>query len=148
MLQTLWHLTKLGELGIAGVASNIIYMTNGVNPYPFYKILVGAPHAMIYSWFNQAFFLCLLAILLTKWNLIEKKGKYLLILLLSLSLGTMPCMNTWDVFIYAPIYLITGFIVWYKDETHNQFQKNIAIFISTHTIDTMLFSLFIGSLMQ
>ncbi|MCZ9312031.1 MAG: DUF2298 domain-containing protein [Methanocorpusculum sp.] len=116
---TLWYLTKLGELGIAGVASNIIYMTNSVNPYPFYKILVGAPHAMIYSWFNQAFFLCLLMILLTKWTTLTKKGKYLLLLSLSLSLGTMPCMNTWDVFIYAPIYLIIGFIVWYKDEAHD-----------------------------
>lgn len=114
-----WSMTKIGSLGLVEVASEIIDTTHGVNPFPFYKILVAAPHSTVYCWFNQAFFLCLLVIMLTKWRGMEKYGKILLLVLLSLSLGTMPPMNTWDVLVYAPLYLVVAFITWYTSEEHD-----------------------------
>lgn len=142
----LWYITQIGKLGVAGVASNIINTANGVNPTPFYKVLIGAPHGMVFSWFNQIFFLCLITIMLLNWKKMEKKGRYILLFFLSLSLGTMPCMHAWDVFVYAPVYLLTGFIVWYTAENHD-FSK-IFPFILVPILSILLYIPFLSSMLS
>lgn len=76
-----------------------------INEYPLFSFIFGDPHAHLLGCFNQLLFICLLTVLLVKWREIPVYGKYLLAVLLSLSLGTMPAMNAWDVLVYAPIYL-------------------------------------------
>ncbi|MDO5847645.1 MAG: DUF2298 domain-containing protein [Methanocorpusculum sp.] len=76
-----------------------------INEYPLFSFIFGDPHAHVLGCFNQLLFICLLTVLLVKWREIPVYGKYLLAVLLSLSLGTMPAMNAWDVLVYAPLYL-------------------------------------------
>ena len=76
-----------------------------INEYPLFSFIFGDPHAHVLGCFNQLLFICLLTVLLVKWREIPVYGKYLLAVLMSLSLGTMPAMNAWDVLVYAPLYL-------------------------------------------
>ncbi|WP_048151056.1 DUF2298 domain-containing protein [Methanolacinia paynteri] len=142
----LWYIFQLGDLGVAGVASNIINTANGVNPIPLLKILVGAPHGMVFSWFNQMFFLCMLTVMIVNWKNLEKEGRYLLVFLMSLSLGTMPCMHTWDVIIYAPVYLCIGFAVWYKYENHDL--KKIIPFAIVPVLSVLVYLPFLLSMIS
>lgn len=87
-----------------------------INEYPLFSFLWGDPHAHVLGCFNQLVFLCLLLVMLTQWKNLERYGKYLLAALLALSLGTMPAMNSWDVIIYAALYLGIAFLVWRREE--------------------------------
>lgn len=98
-----------------------------LNEYPIWSLIYGDPHADVFSFFSQLFFICLLAIMLTKWSDLSKNGQYLLVLLLALTLGSMPGIQTWDIMVYAPLYLAVGFYVWYTREKHEP--KKILPFI-------------------
>lgn len=85
-----------------------------INEYPIFSFLWGDPHAHVLACFNQLTFLCLLLVLLLRWRDLATYGKYLLAVLLAVSLGTMPAMNSWDVLIYAPLYIAAAVFVWLK----------------------------------
>jgi YYY domain-containing protein len=93
-----------------------------INEYPLFSFLWGDPHAHLLGCFNQLLFICLLAVMMTRWQDLKGWRKYLFIGILSLSLGTMPSMNSWDVLIYAGIYLVVAFMVWWRFDGH-QFRK-------------------------
>ncbi|MCQ2376983.1 MAG: DUF2298 domain-containing protein, partial [Methanocorpusculum sp.] len=84
-----------------------------INEYPLFSFIFGDPHAHVLGCFNQLLFICLLTVLLVKWRELPVYGKYLLAVLMSLSLGTMPAMNAWDVLIYAPLYLAAAGVAVY-----------------------------------
>ena len=56
--------------------------------------------------------------MMTRWQYLKGWRKYILAGLLSLSLGTMPAMNSWDVLIYAGVYLVVAFMVWWRFDQH------------------------------
>ncbi|MDO5845738.1 MAG: DUF2298 domain-containing protein, partial [Methanocorpusculum sp.] len=87
-----------------------------INEYPLFSFLWGDPHAHVLGCFNQLVFICLLLVMLTQWKSLASYGKYLLAVLLALSLGTMPAMNSWDVMVYAALYLGIAFLVWRREE--------------------------------
>lgn len=114
----LYHMLISGlNTGVWWASTRVI--ENTINEYPLFSFLWGDPHAHVLGCFNQLVFICLLSIMLLKWNCLAKKGKYLLLILLSLSLGTMPAVNSWDVMIYAGVYLAIAFVVWFVIEEHN-----------------------------
>ncbi len=115
----IWHLIA-GSSGVGAWWASTRVIGDGatINEYPLFSFLWGDPHAHVLGCFNQLFFLCLLAVMLVRWKTLSGTGRYLLALLLALSLGTMPGINSWDVMIYAPVYLAVAFLVWFRDEEH------------------------------
>ncbi|HJJ54469.1 MAG TPA: DUF2298 domain-containing protein [Methanocorpusculum sp.] len=93
-------------------STRVIGAGTTINEYPLFSFLWGDPHAHVLGCFNQLTFICLLLVLLTQWKELKTYGKYLLAVLLAVSLGTMPVMNSWDVLVYAPLYIIAAIIVW------------------------------------
>jgi uncharacterized membrane protein len=107
----IWHtIAGGGSLGIWWASTRVI--ENTINEYPLFSFLWGDPHAHVLGCFNQLFFLCLLAVMLVRWKLLPAGGKYLLCVILALSLGTMPAMNSWDVMVYAGVYLVVAAVIW------------------------------------
>jgi|LSQX01.1.fsa_nt_gb YYY domain-containing protein len=119
----LWHaFTGKGPIDAWWASTRVIGDGATINEYPLFSFLWGDPHAHLLACFNQLVFICLLAVMITRWQYLKGWGKYLLICLLSLSLGTMPAMNSWDVIIYAGVYVIVAFMVWWRFD-HHQIRK-------------------------
>ncbi len=115
----IWHaLTGKGAIDAWWASTRVIGEGTTINEYPLFSFLWGDPHAHLLACFNQLVFICLLAVMITRWQYLKGWGKYLLIGLLSLSLGTMPAMNSWDVIIYAGVYLVVAFMVWWRFDRH------------------------------
>lgn len=91
-----------------------------ITEYPVFSMLWGDPHAHVISFFNQALFLFLLIFCYMKWNESDEKTKWILAVLLSISLGSMPLLNTWDVLIYAPVLLLTGILIFFRNKNRNE----------------------------
>jgi YYY domain-containing protein len=86
-------------------------ITNTINEYTLFSFLWGDVHPHVLDIANQVFLLLLLAIALTKWFELGRHGQAALVLLASLSLGSMPVVNTWDVLVYAPLVVVTGLLL-------------------------------------
>ncbi|MBN2733323.1 MAG: hypothetical protein JXQ82_00485 [Methanomicrobiaceae archaeon] len=97
-----------------------------ITEYPVFSMLWGDPHAHVISLFNQAFFLFLLIYCYLKWNESDDRSKWILAILMSISLGSMPLLNTWDVLIYAPALLVFGFLIFLKNRD-DKFIKNLPL---------------------
>ncbi|MBP2133018.1 YYY domain-containing protein [Methanomicrobium sp. W14] len=90
-----------------------------ITEYPIFSMLWGDPHAHVISLFNQAFFLFLLTYVYIKWNKLDNNEKWVMTALLSLSLGSMPLINTWDILVYAPVILLFGLLIFLKERKEN-----------------------------
>ena len=97
-------------------------ITNTINEYPMFSFIWGDVHAHVVSIFNQIFLLFILCYAYKRWETLETRGRWLICILAAISLGSMPLINTWDVLIYAPITLIFGaLIAWRNRATIKEF---------------------------
>jgi len=90
-------------------------ITNTINEFPLFSFIWGDVHAHIISIFNQCFLLFLLIFAYKRWETLSQRGKILIMALTALSLGSMPLINTWDVLIYAPLVLVTAFLLIWRN---------------------------------
>jgi YYY domain-containing protein len=90
-------------------------ITDTINEFPLFSFVWGDVHAHVVSIFNQVFLLFLLLFAYKRWETLEWKGKIFLMALVAVSLGSMPLFNTWDVLLYAPLVLVTGFLILWRD---------------------------------
>jgi YYY domain-containing protein len=81
-------------------------ISNTINEYPFFSFIWGDVHAHVVSLFNQAFLVFLLLFAYSQWEFLNNRARWIISLLCTLSLGSMPLFNTWDVLIYAPVTLV------------------------------------------
>jgi len=81
-------------------------ITNTINEYPFFSFIWGDVHAHVVSLFNQLFLIFLLLYAYKRWESLKSRERWLVSIFCSLSLGSMPLFNTWDVLLYAPITLV------------------------------------------
>lgn len=86
-------------------------ITNTINEYPLFSFVWGDVHAHVVSIFNQLFLILLLLFVYRNWESLDRVQKAIVTILVSLSLGSMPLFNTWDVLIYAPLVLIVAFLL-------------------------------------
>jgi YYY domain-containing protein len=91
-------------------------ITNTINEFPLFSFVWGDVHAHVVSIFNQVFLLFLLLFAYKRWETLAKQGKITVMALVAVSLGSMPLFNTWDVLLYAPLVLITGFLLLQRDQ--------------------------------
>ena len=90
-------------------------ITNTINEFPLFSFVWGDVHAHVVSIFNQVFLLFLLLFLYKRWETLERQGKIIVMALIAISLGSMPLFNTWDVLLYAPLVLVTGFLILWRN---------------------------------
>ncbi|MDI6877260.1 MAG: DUF2298 domain-containing protein [Methanomicrobiales archaeon] len=80
--------------------------------FPLFSLFLGNAHAFEIGIFNQLLLLFLLAFAWHRWVDLDLRGRLHLVLLLSLSLGTMPLLNAWDALVYGP--LVLGFVLYQR----------------------------------
>ncbi len=90
-------------------------ITSTINEYPLFSFVWGDVHAHVVSIFNQLFLIFLLLFAWKRWQTLDRASKTLIAGLIALSLGSMPLINTWDVLIYAPLVLVTGVLMLWRD---------------------------------
>lgn len=90
-------------------------ITNTINEFPLFSFIWGDVHAHVISIFNQVFLIFLLLFAFKRWETLERKEKLILMALTAISLGSMPLINTWDVLIYAPLVLVVGFVILWRN---------------------------------
>jgi YYY domain-containing protein len=86
-------------------------ISNTINEYPFFSFIWGDVHAHVVSLFNQVFLIFLLLFAYNQWEFLKNREKWLISILCTLSLGSMPLFNTWDVLIYAPVTLVFAALI-------------------------------------
>jgi len=92
-------------------------IANTINEYPLFSFIWGDVHAHVVSIFNQVFLIFLLLFAYKRWESLDSRGKWLICILSALSLGSMPLINTWDVLIYAPVTLLFGLLILWRNRT-------------------------------
>ncbi len=90
-------------------------ITNTINEFPLFSFVWGDVHAHVVSIFNQVFLLFLLLFAFKRWQTLERQGKIVVMTLIAVSLGSMPPFNTWDVLLYAPLVIVTGLLILWRD---------------------------------
>ncbi|HJJ47754.1 MAG TPA: DUF2298 domain-containing protein [Methanocorpusculum sp.] len=133
----------LGILGSWWASTRVIGDGATINEYPLFSFLWGDPHAHVLGCFNQVLFICLLLVMLTQWKTLPAYGRYLLTILQALSLGCMPATNSWDVMIYAAVYIIVAVIVWWRDFNHKISLRAILPFAVTPVLSLLIVSPFL-----
>lgn len=99
-------------------------ITNTINEYPLFSFIWGDVHAHVISIFNQLFLIFLLLFAYKRWATLDVKGKWLVVMLGAISLGSMPLINTWDVLIYAPITVLTSALILWRARVAEPIKKS------------------------
>ena len=110
------------NLALGKAISSVVWdstrtIANTINEYPLFSFIWGDVHAHVVSIFNQVFLIFLLLFAYKRWESLDSRGKWLVCILSALSLGSMPLINTWDVLIYAPITLLFGLLILWRNRT-------------------------------
>lgn len=90
-------------------------ITNTINEYPLFSFVWGDVHAHVVSIFNQIFLIFLLLFVYKRWETIDRQAKVMVLALISISLGSMPLFNTWDVLLYAPLVVIIAILIIWRN---------------------------------
>ena len=89
-------------------------ISNTITEFPLFSFLWGDVHPHVLGLSNQVFFIALLCLVYRCWDSWRSPERMVGIGLCALSLGSMPLLNTWDVMVYAPLFLAFGFLLWYR----------------------------------
>ena len=80
---------------------------NTINEYPLFSFLFGDVHAHVLGILPQTFLVLMVTAALTYWTN-SNKSRLTILLFTALGLSIVPAVNSWDVFIWAPMILGTG----------------------------------------
>ncbi|MBN1165734.1 MAG: hypothetical protein JXA44_01240 [Methanospirillaceae archaeon] len=83
-------------------------ITDTITEYPLFSFTFGDVHPHVIGICNQTLMILLLCTAVSCWKKINKKSRILLLAAITVSLGSMPVINSWDLFLYAPAVMLTG----------------------------------------
>ena len=137
MLKKYQHLTLLVLL--IPIPAMVVYLFTGIGfsesfsncyllipgtatEWAFSSFITGDMHAHVVAILVQTFILYLFILILLNYRIWSGREKILVSLITGVSLGVLMPVNTWNIFVFAPLLLIVGFIlVFYgmKKESQN-----------------------------
>ena len=85
-----------------------------ITEYPLFTFLFGDVHAHALGIFNQAFFILLIVYLFSQWQKLSLVERTVCAILMGISLGTMPGINSWDALVYGPVFVLAAILIWYQ----------------------------------
>ena len=71
-----------------------------------FSLILGNVHAFEMALFNEVFLIFLLGFIWCRWGALDTRGRFGLLSLLGLSIGSMPLLSSWDALVYAPLVAI------------------------------------------
>ncbi|WP_332448496.1 DUF2298 domain-containing protein [Methanoculleus sp.] len=101
----LWFLATGGDL------YSTFQDTNWIIPgarfeFPVFSLFLGNAHAFEMAAFNQFLLIFLLGFAWLRWHGLDARGRWGLVLLIGLSIGSMPPLSSWDALVYGPAVVI------------------------------------------
>jgi uncharacterized membrane protein len=100
-----WFLAAGGDLYQAFQDTNWI-ISGARFEFPVFSLFLGNVHAFEMAAFNQFLLIFLLGFAWCRWSGLDTRGRGVLVLLLALSIGSMPPMSSWDALVYGPAVMI------------------------------------------
>ncbi|WAC05622.1 MAG: DUF2298 domain-containing protein [Methanoregula sp.] len=104
-------------------------IANTINEYPLFSFIWGDVHPHVIGIFNQIFLIFILIFALKRWSALSSSARWAVCFLAAVSLGSMPLFNTWDVLIYAPITVLFGILIWWKNRYFGSFSDAVRFLI-------------------
>ncbi len=99
----------------------------GLTEYPFFSSILGDPHALVMSMFNQIFLIALLVFAWIRWSDFSTNQRWVVIGLTSLSVGSMPGINSWDIIVYGPLVVLVGLFIWWRERREGRWTSRQAL---------------------
>jgi YYY domain-containing protein len=105
-------------------------ITNTINEFPLFSFIWGDLHPHVIDLFNQLFLIFILIFAFKQWDILSSLEKWVLFLMAAVSLGSMPLINSWDVLIYAPITVLFGILIWWKNRSKENLSQTVLFLIT------------------
>jgi YYY domain-containing protein len=86
-----------------------------INEYPLFSFIFGDVHAHVLGFIPQSTLILLITLALISFNRMNPVQRLMVILTTALALGSIPPTNTWDIFIYAPLIIVVGILLFGKE---------------------------------
>jgi len=100
-----------------------------INEYPLFSFIWGDVHPHVIGIFNQLFLIFILIFAGKRWSALSSSAKWVVCFFAAISLGSMPLFNTWDVLIYAPVTVLFGILIWWKNRSSGSFSDTLRFLI-------------------
>jgi len=114
-------------------------ITNTINEYPLFSFIWGDPHPHVIGIFNQLFLIYIFVFAFKRWPTLSGGAKRVVCVLAAVSLGSMPLFNTWDVLIYAPITVLFGVLIWWKNRSAESLGDTVRFLIFVPTLSIVCY---------
>lgn len=105
----------IGAISLQPVSSllwNSTRVINGtINEYPLFSFLWGDAHPHVMGMFNQVLLVVLLATGIRDWHRMDDLQRSILAVCCGISLGSVFPLNSWDLFVYAPLLLLFALLL-------------------------------------
>jgi YYY domain-containing protein len=121
-----WFLAAGGD--IYGAFQDTNWIVPGARfEFPVFSLFLGNVHAFEMAVFNQVFLLFLLGFAWCRWSGLDARGRGVLVLLLGLSIGSMPPLNSWDALVYGPAVAIFLLLLWTRERDSSTLAAAVAV---------------------
>ncbi|WP_235808235.1 DUF2298 domain-containing protein [Methanoculleus horonobensis] len=121
-----WFLAEGAGIYSAFQETNWI-IPGGRVEFPVFSLFLGNVHAFEIAVFNQVFLIFLLGFTWLRWRRLETPGRFGLILLLGLSVGSMPLLSSWDALVYAPAVAVFLLVVLARDRDRSTLAAAVGV---------------------
>lgn len=106
-------LTGTNSFSLLWDSSRVIEST--INEYPLFSFLFGDVHAHVLGILLQTFLILMVTAVVTCFGSWKSSGRVAAIFFTLICLAMIPAVHSWDVFIWAPMILVTGIILFVKE---------------------------------
>ncbi len=114
-------------------------ISDTITEYPLFSFTFGDVHPHVIGICNQTLMILLLCTAVSCWRKMNRKSRILLLAAITVSLGSMPVINSWDLFLYAPAVMLTGLwivITGVQERKENGIEFQLPKFSRSHILQS------------
>lgn len=106
-------LTGTDSFSLLWNSSRVIEDT--INEYPLFSFLFGDVHAHVLGILLQTFLILMVTAVVTSFKTWKSTGRMVAVFFTLICLAMIPAVHSWDIFIWAPMILVTGITLFLKE---------------------------------